>query len=94
MTRIKRLIIGYIIGGHVLGIVGAYLIAQGIKLIPLSITAGVDASSISTRVFTGLMLILGAICLFINATGMSIKPKVNWVKELIKDWPKKEDIKD
>jgi len=90
MIRIRRLIIGYIIGGHALGIVGAYLIARGIKLIPVSIATGV---SIFTPVFIGLMLILGAGCLFSNAVGMSIKPKVNWIKELIKDWPKK-DIKD
>ncbi len=38
MTRIRRLIIGYIIGGHVLAVMGAYLITRGIKLIPISIT--------------------------------------------------------
>ena len=83
MTRlqIRRLIIGYIIGGHVLAVVGAYLITKGI-------TANTSAS-----LFTGLMLILGAGCLFGNAIGMSIRPKVNWIKELIKDWPKR-DIKD
>ena len=93
MIRIKRLIVGYIIGGHVLGIVGAYLIAQGIRLIPVSIATGANIN-IFKPVFTGLMLILGAVCLFFDATGMSIRPKVNWVKELMKDWPKKEDIKD
>ena len=81
MTRlqIRRMIVGYIIGGHVLAVVGAYLIAKGI-------TADTFAS-----LFTGLMLILGAGCLFGNAVGMSIRPRVNWVKELIKDWPKKDN---
>ncbi len=39
MTRlqIRRLIVGYIIGGHVLAMMGAYLTARGIKLIPISI---------------------------------------------------------
>jgi len=81
MTRIRRLIIGYIIGGHVMAVVGAYLIAKGIM-----------ADSF-TLLFTGLMLILGTVCLLGNAVGMSIRPKVNWIKELIKDWPKR-DIKD
>jgi len=42
MIRIRRLIIGYIIGGHALAIVGAYLIARGIKLIPVSSATGVN----------------------------------------------------
>ena len=65
-----------------MAVVGCYLIAKGIL-------AGSFA-----LLFTGLMLIMGTACLLINAVGMSIKPKVNWIKELIKDWPKKEDIKD
>ena len=71
MTRlqIRRMIIGYIIGGHALAIVGAYLTAKGIL-------AGSFA-----LLFTGLMLILGAACLFINAVGMRIKSKLNWLKD-------------
>ena len=88
MTRlqIRRMVRGYIIGGHALAIVGAYLLAKGINQIPASVATG---DSIFTPVFTGLMLILGAGCLLGNAVGMTIRPKVNWVKELIKDWPKK-----
>jgi len=81
MTRIRRLIIGYIIGGHVMAVVGCYLIAKGI------------IANIFTPLFTGLMLIMGAGCLFSNAVGMSVKPKVNWIKELIKDWAKKKTPK-
>ena len=83
MTRlqIRQLIIGYLIGGHVMAVVGCYLTAKGIL-------AGSFA-----LLFTGLMLIMGTACLLHNAVGMSIKPRVNWIKELIKDWPKKEDIK-
>jgi len=80
-AQIRRMIIGYVIGGHVLAVVGAYLVARGI-------TASTFAS-----LFTGLMLILGAGCLLINAAGMSVRPRVNWMKELIKDWPK-QDSKD
>ena len=47
MTRIRRLIIGYIIGGHIMGIVGAYLIASGINRIPISIAEENKISKIS-----------------------------------------------
>lgn len=81
MIRIRRLIRGYLIGGHIMAVVGCYLTAKGI------------ITNNFTLLSTGLMLMMGTFCLLHNAVGMSIKPKVNWVGELIKDWTRKKDIK-
>ena len=50
--RIRRVIIGYLIGGYVMAIVGCYLVASA-----LSSAAGANTF---TPLFTGLVLIVGA----------------------------------
>ena len=73
---LRWIIIGCLIAGHISAIVGCYLIASGICLLPESSVTG---ANIFVYIFAGLMSILGGFCFIFNA--LAVKGKFLWVKK-------------